>query len=411
MKSRVDTPAPATIRFALLGFALLLLLPGALSGQSRKELEERRKRLLQEIKETTSLLDETKKNRAATLDSYFTLQQQIQKRQQLITTLREEIAYADAGIARNNEVIAALRRDIEQLKAEYAAMLRTAYRHKLNNSYLLFLFSADSFNEAFRRWRYLLQYDRYRSRQARLIEETQASLAERAEQLARRRVQKADLLAASEKQQYLLAAELESKNKLLSTLKSDEKRLIAELKDQQAAHEKLNAAIESVIREAMAEKRRAARRPEALAAAGRIEGSAPAIRSDFHTFQGRLPWPVSQGEVSRPFGAQPHPNLKTIMVMNNGIDIRTRPSAEVYAIFEGQVVGTRFIQGYQNMVIIRHGDYYTVYSNLAEVYVSRDDVVKAQQIIGKVGSVRTELHFEIWREKQRLNPVKWVKKQ
>lgn len=386
--------------------AFICLLPG-LWGQSRNELEDRRKELIREINQTTQKLEQTQQSRAALLDSYFTLQTQINKRQELISTLREEIVYTDASIERTNEVLLALQDDFQRLKTEYAGMLRSAYRHKQTRSYLLFLFSADSFNDAFRRWQYLRQYDRYRSRQADLIRETQTAMTERTAEMEKRRAEKKNLLASSEQQQHLLAQEMDQKNKLLNNLKADEKKLVADLKDQQTRHEQLNNAIESVIREEMARKRRDARNPEALVAARNPE-ERPALSSDFRGNRGRLPWPVNSGVITRFFGPQPHPTLKQIMIPNNGIDIETMPSAEVYAVFDGTVVGTRSIPGHQNMVILQHGEYYTVYVNLEEVFVERGDTVKGQQIIGRIGSDRTELHFEVWREKQRLDPATWV---
>ena len=138
---------------------LSLAFTAPLPAQNRQELENKRQQLLMEIRETEAMLKETKKTKAATLDQYLALQNQIRKRQQLINTLHEEVDYANASIHRANEVLAALSNDVARLKEEYANIIRTAYRHKINNSFLLFLFSADSFNDAFRRWQYIRPYD------------------------------------------------------------------------------------------------------------------------------------------------------------------------------------------------------------------------------------------------------------
>ena len=391
---------------------LCLTFASSLTAQNRQDLENKRQQLLMEIRETETLLKTTKQNKAATLDQYLALQNQIRKRQQLIKTLHEEVDYANASINRANEVVAALSNDVTQLKQEYANIIRTAYRHKINNSFLLFLFSADSFNDAFRRWQYIRQYDRYRKKQASLIIQTQEMLAGKARQLKKKLEEKEQLLTSQEQQQQLLNRELKDKNRILKELKTSEGRLVAELDEQQKSHDALNRAIEEVIREEMARKRREARAADALAAGEGPEAPDDNIplSNSFKGNQGRLPWPVKNGYITRRFGKQPHPQIRSIQITNNGIDIRTDERANVYAIFEGKIAGTQFIPGYKNTVIIQHGKYYTVYSNLEEAFVQRGDVVDTREPIGKLGKDKPEVHFEIWQEKKRLNPVDWVAK-
>ncbi|MCB0552759.1 MAG: peptidoglycan DD-metalloendopeptidase family protein [Phaeodactylibacter sp.] len=395
----------------LLGLALAFLLVAPLHAQNRKDLETKRQQLIRDIQQTESQLKETKKDKAATLDQYLALQSQIRKREQLIHTLHEEIDYANESINRSREVLAALTTDVEQLKAEYARIIRTAYRHKLNNSFILFLFSADSFNDAFRRWQYLRQYDRFRKKQARLIMDTQGTLARKARQLESRKKEKEALLTSQEQQQQLLNRELADKNRILKTLKTSESKLVAELDQQQKAHNALNNAIEAVIREEMARKRREARSADAVGSNSSAgpEENAP-LSNEFQKNQGRLPWPVRNGVITRQFGKQPHPSVPSIQIANNGIDIRTDERAQVFAVFEGKVAGTQFIPGYKNTVIIQHGKYYTVYSNLDEIYIKRGDPIGRQQAIGILSTDKPEVHFEVWLEKKRLNPVDWVAK-
>lgn len=396
-------------------FCLLLLVQSGsfLFAQNRSELETRRKELIEEIQQTNRLLEETKKNKATTLDRYFALQTQIKRRQELIQTLGWEIAYADSSINRATEVIEALNSDVELLKQEYAQMLRTAFRHKMNQSYVFFLFSANSLNDAFKRWRYIRQYDQFRKRQASIIAETQQTLSHRLEVLENRKQEKQSLLDSEQQQKQLLTRELASKNQILTDLKSDEKRLSTELAERQKAHQQLNAAIESIIFEEMARKKRTDRTPEALEerreeAAEEIP--AEVLSENFQSKKGRLPWPVSNGMITRYFGTQPHPTQKKIQIVNNGIDIRSREQAPVQVVFAGTVAGTQFIPGYQHTVIVQHGEYYTVYSNLEEIYVKRGQQLSTRQTIGRLGKENAEVHFEIWREKTRLNPVKWVSK-
>ncbi|MCB9297553.1 MAG: peptidoglycan DD-metalloendopeptidase family protein [Lewinellaceae bacterium] len=400
--------SPFRQRIALL-MLLSMALAAPLAAQNRQDLENKRQQLLMEIRDTESQLKKTKENKAATLDQYLALQNQIRKRQQLITTLHEEVDYANASISRANEVLDALGKDVIRLKEEYANIIRAAYRHKIQNSFLLFLFSADSFNDAFRRWQYIRQYDRYRKKQARLIVQTQEMLARKASQLEEKLQEKEQLLASQEQQQQLLNRELQDKNRILRELKTSEGRLVAELDEQQKAHDALNQAIEEVIREEMARKRREARAADALAGGGpeAPDDNLP-LSNSFKGNQGRLPWPVKNGYITRQFGKQPHPQIRSVQITNNGIDIRTDEQANVYAVFEGKIAGTQFIPGYKNTVIIQHGRYYTVYSNLEEAFVQRGDMVSTREPIGKLGKDKPEVHFEVWLEKKRLNPVQWV---
>lgn len=396
--------------------ALLLFAPAPLVAQesSREDLETRRKQLMDEIKQNNDLLESIKKDKAAKLNRYFTLRSQIQKRQQLVSTLREELTYADIAIVRVDDVIAALAIDIDRLKIEYAQMLRIAYRHRINGSFLSFLFSAHSFNDAFRRWQYLRQYDRYRKRQAQLILETQEELAQRSQQLEEERTEKEQLLLTAEEQQELLAKELGEMDELIANLKKDESKVASALKEQQEDHQRLNDLIEKVIFNEMARRREDARKPDALTTVEKPENKTavaamPVVdAADFVKNKGRLPWPVKTGVITRYFGTQAHPTIKSVEITNNGIDISTDSGTDVQAIFSGEVVGVQYVPGYKNTLILQHGPYYTVYSNLDEAVVGRGDMVAAGQTVGRMGASDTELHFEVWREKQKLNPVHWI---
>lgn len=404
-------------RIALKFFTFLFLICIVFNtpfAQVRKDLEERRQKLLREIKLTSNLLNKTTKNQAAALDRYIALRKQIQKRELLVSTLREEIQFTNLSLDRAANVVEALASDIERLEIEYGELLRQAYRRKKNNSSLAFVFSAESLNQGFRRWQYLKQYDEYRKKQAQLIVETKTTLTDKKEQLERTKLEKEELITTAEKQAALLSAELGDKTKLLSTLKRDEKRLKRELKRKRTDHERLNKAIEKAIRSDMAARRKKERKNEPLNEKPNSNDREALTRltGDFKNNRGRLPMPVKNGIITKRFGKQAHPTLPRIEITNNGIDIRTDRKAEVYSIFEGKVVSKQFIPGYQNMLIVQHGEYYTVYSNLEEVFVKKGEAVGTMQKLGTVGMDRkskvSEVHFEVWRDKVRLNPQDWV---
>ena len=373
----------------------------------RAALETKRNALLQKIATTSKLIKRTKANKNAAYDRLTALQQLIKAREELIQTLQEELMLAEHQLSDNHENIQKLEKDLELLSAEYAAILRTAYRQKQTQADLLFIFSSDSFNQAFRRMQYLRQYNRYRKKQAERIAKSKQEMDSEVQALEALRKEKEALLIAEEEQQQQLIAEEEEKQQIVRNLKRDESRLRKELQTQRKARKELDVAIERMIQKEIQRKEAAKQNPLALAPNVRI------LSEKFIENKGQLPWPVNKGIVIKPYGRQPHPTIPNITVSNNGIDFRTEQDASVKAIFKGEVVGRQFVPGYAYMVIIRHGVFYTVYSNLKEVLVKKGDDIVAGQAIGVVRSdPKTEsatVHFEVWKNKIRLNPSYWLK--
>jgi septal ring factor EnvC (AmiA/AmiB activator) len=375
------------------------------------------------------------------------LQSQIQNRETLIRTIQEEVEAAEENIARNQNVIASLEQDIQKMQAEYGKMVRNAYRRKSLSNPLLYILSAESLNQAFRRWLFLRKYDRFRKQQADAIAATREMLAQKIRSINQTRIDKENILGSIQNQKATLSSDLVEKDETLKFLTKDEERLKQDLQKKQTAHEQLNSAIENVIQEEVRKRADEARRapppvaaapppaktekpaaqvnkppgktasPAAVAAApetAKPEATEDVQSFDFRRNKGRLPWPVESGFISRGFGKQQHPTIKNISITNNGIDIRTDESASVRAIHEGIVAGVQFIPGHDYTVIIQHGDYYTVYTNLAEASLAKGDQVRSKQVIGKVSNNpitgASELHFELWHKKERINPVGWIRK-
>ena len=430
------------------------LLPLAVFSQSKKDLEDKRKKIIRDIRSTERMIQKTAQTREATYDRYLALQNQIESRENLIQNINDEITAADQSIARNNQVVESLTQDIGRMQEEYGSTLRAAYRRKVLTNPLLYIFSAESLNQAFLRWLFLRKYDRFRKQQAEAIEFTRNMLAKRSQELEQTRIEKENLLVSLQGQKVTLSTESAEKNQLLQFLEKDEGRLKQDLQKKQTAHEALNQAIEQVIQEAVRKQIEEARRtpatkppppkptpappkpdtkpppstvktevppPAAPAAQPKSNEQPTASETDmdnasvgFRQNKGRLPWPVEGGFIARGFGRQKHPTLKNIEITNNGIDIRTDEAAAVRAISDGTVAGVQFVPGHDYTVIIRHGNYYTVYSNLSETSLSKGDAVRAKQPIGRVSSNpitgASELHFELWHQKERLNPVGWIRK-
>ncbi len=413
-------------------FAFFFLIPLLAFSQSKKELEAKRKKLIRDIEVTGKLLKKTTKTKESTYDRYVALQSQIERRARLIETIEQEISNAEQGIERNSTVIASLTGDIKKMQDEYGRTIRSAFRRKTLSNPLLYILSAESLNQAFRRWLFLRKYDKFRRKQADAIAFTRDMLARKVSALEETRREKENLLISLRSQKTLLTVEMANKNDLLKTLSQDESRLKSDLQRKQSAHEALNRAIEKVIQEEVRKQVEEARRARPAAPskpntstagtnnnAAQQQASAPEIVEDnlsmaFRQKRGQLPWPVEDGFVSKSFGRQKHPTLKNIEITNNGIDIRTEESADVRSIFDGKVAGVQFIPGHDYTVIIQHGNYYTVYSNLGETNIAKGDQVKARQFIGRVSNNAitgsSELHFELWNQKERMNPALWIRK-
>ncbi|MCB0532996.1 MAG: peptidoglycan DD-metalloendopeptidase family protein [Lewinellaceae bacterium] len=417
----------------LLLLGLVIWAPVQAFGQNKRDLENKRKNLIREIELADKMLKKTTQSKAAALDRYVALQKQIERRESLINTIGAEIAESQNAIDRTADVIESLTLDIQKMRADYGKMVRNAFRRKTLSNPLLYILSASSLNQAFRRWLFLRKYDRFRKTQAEAILATQSMLANKITVLEESRKKQEELLAALQGQKTVLSTELVDKEKLLTTLKKDESRIRSELQQKQAAHEALNQAIERIIQAEISRKVEEARRPRTnpsatapatpstpvAAESGTASDSDADIPDDsqtqsFRQNQGRLPWPVQDGVISRGFGRQKHPTIKNIEITNNGVDIRTNDASAVRAVYDGKVAGVQFIPGHDYTVILQHGNYYTVYSNLSETALSKGDRIAAGQTLGRVStnpiSGTTELHFELWYQKKRLNPASWIKK-
>lgn len=429
----------------LLFFTLFFFQNTLLDAQNKRaELEQRRQKLLLQINAKTQDLGKTQKEKTAALDRLELLQDQIETREALINNLHDEVSETDKIIDRTEGVIVSLNEDRERLRVEYGAMLRRAYKMKLPNNGFIYMLSAKNFEESYKKWQYFRQYDKFRKRQARLIIETQQALEAKNELLVQQKKEKEGLVGIHELQKNTLDSEKKEKDGLVQGLKSEENRIASELKSAQQQSSKLNAAIDNIIAEEIEARRRAAaeRRRKAQEEAERLKAASRkaqkssstrtvnnntegakksevltesnenlSLSSDFRSNKGKLP-PPAVGTIVRGFGKQKV--LDRVTAVNNGIDIHTAADAEVHAVFGGTVSVVSSIAGLGTVVLLQHGNYYTVYSNLAHVSLKKGDKVALHQTIGRaaVNTVTnaSEVHFEVWLERTQLNPSVWIAK-
>ena len=406
----------SSVTSASLLFAVLLLLHSPFLGaqQNEKERLQRDKiRLEQEIEYTNKLLSETQKVKQTSLNQLTLLNRQIKQREELIRNINATVASIDRQITQTGDTIVFLEKEIERYKAEYARMIVAAHKHRSAHHRLMFVFSSEDFNQAYKRIKYLQQYSAYRRAQADKIEQAKIGLTQKRTELELQRAEKLSLRIAHEREKDQLGTELEKQNQSVRSLSQREKDLLATLRENERALNRLQKAIEDIIAEEIRLAREAAKkagtaRPESFA----LTPEEILISNNFAANKGKLPWPSERGVIAATFGEHPHPVLRGIKTRNNGIDIITHEGAEARAVFEGVVSNVLTIPSLNNVVILKHGEFLTVYSNLDEVYVKRGDKIALRQSLGKIhtnaAEARTKLHFEIWKGKDLQNPEHWI---
>lgn len=411
--------------FVLKTFLLIVFLLSisfSTNAQNKKEkLQNQYNKIQKELKEIESLIKENKQERSNYLEQLGNIKTKISSRQSLITNINEQIKLLNEKIAEKETVISSLKKDIEQLKKDYALMIQNAYSNKYkSSSYLSFLLNAESFNQAIQRLTYLQSYARTRSNQSKLIESTIADLNLKIETLKQDKASKQALLGEEETQKKQLVNEQDEKNSLISKLKSDESKLQQQAKDKNKAAQDLNNQIQKIIAEEIRlAKEKAAK--EAKTKGGNVSTNSSGmaltpeeklISTDFVNNRGKLPWPVSKGFIISKFGKQAHPTLHEVYTNNNGVDIKTEKDATVRALFNGTVINSFYLPATQNSVIVKHGEYFTVYSNLKTVNVKAGENIITKQEIGKVYTEEgvSKVHLEIWKGTEKTNPELWLAK-
>ena len=369
----------------------------SLAQKSRKDLEREKQENIRKIEQAEKILVETETEKKATLGQLRALNQQIKVRRQLIGSISEEISYLNDEIEEITIVISALENDLEELKKEYAAMIYSASKTRNGINRLTFLFAAKTFNQFLLRLRYLEQYAEMRKTQVEQIEKVREALtAQKTAEVDKRNEQRGLLkeqVAENKKLQNLKGKQ----TGLIAELNSKQKELTDELESRKLAIRNLDKLIADLIKREM-EKNVAATNVSELSVS-------------FEKNQSKLPWPVSTGFISSAFGKHPHPVLKGIEIENQGIDIQTQTGENVKAVFDGEVVTKAFVPGMNNVVIIKHGEYYTLYAKLKSVNVSKGQKVAVSESIGEVFTDTegiSEVQFQVWRNQQKMDPAKWL---
>ena len=391
----------SAIRLVFLFF--LFSFPGMLSAQKTKgQLEREKKENLRRIAQAERILTETTNEKKVTLGQLQALNQQIRARQTLVNSIAYERRLLDGEINDLKIVVSSLHNDLKDLKEEYAEMIYSSYKANKGNSKLMFLFSANSFNQLLKRLKYLEQYSEARKIQAEQIEVVTRELDQQKSSVVKKRAEQEVLLDQQIRESRKLANSKQKQSNLVAQLTKKEKQLRKEVSRRKIAIENLNRLIASIV-DSEVEKSRSV---STAVAASEAETSRL-----FESNKTKLNWPVSSGFVSSKFGKQQHPVLKRIMVINDGIGIQTERDTKVKPVFEGVVTSISSISGMNNVIIIKHGDYYTVYARLRRINVKKGQRVIPSDVIGEVFTNKdgiSELEFQVWKERTKLDPEKWL---
>ncbi len=390
--------------------------PFAQNQQSKEKLLDKKKKIEEEIDYYKKLLNETKKNKDISLNQVVLLKNQISKREELIGGINDEIGSLDQKISQNNMEIQRSNEQLSAMKDEYAELIFNAYKNRNANDRLTLIFAANDFNQAFRRIKYFQQYNEYLRRQIALIQQTKEFIAQKNKELVQQKLSKEDLLKASEAEKQKLNAEKAKKDSDLKKLKQKESELKNNLKKKEnealALKKKIEAAIAAEINKSASKTNKTVTKTTTVKNV--LTPEEKIVSDNFLSNKGRLPWPVERGAITSYFGEHPHPVLDGIKIKNNGIDIGTTAGAPARAVLGGTVSSIVTITNNNMAVIIRHGEFFTVYSNLGSVSVSKNQSVATKQSLGTIYTNaeegKTELHFEVWQGKAICNPTEWLTK-
>ena len=379
----------------------LLLIPAW--GESVKDLQKKQKKLQQEIEQTNKMLKQTKKDETATMNKLELIGRNIQTQKKLIHTLDNEITALNREMNRLNNTRDSLQIVLEGYKSDYAEMVCKSHFARIQQSPLLFLLSSDSFQQFTRRARYLQEFAHYRQEQVRRIENTQAEIDTQNELLQANKNDKQTALSTRKREQENLKRDERKQQNMLTQLKSKEKDLNKQIKQKQKKVNELNKKIDEMVRKQTAKSSKSSLTKEQKLIAGGFEAN-----------KGRLPWPVEKGMISGHFGKQQHPVYSLVTMDNKGIYLQTVAGAKARAVYKGEVTSC-FMVANTYAVIIQHGNYRTVYSNLSKLSVKQGDMVETKQNIGTIYTDpeqdrKTELYFQIYKDRNILNPELWIAK-
>ena len=401
--------------FSFILFIFLAIGSSIANAQSQRqqELEEKRRELQQEIREITKLLFAGKKEKKSVVSAVEDINYKISVRKNLIRITNQQANLLTREINANQDEISTRRVKLKALKEAYADMIVKSYKNRARDNKLMFLLSSSSFQQAYRRLQYIKQYADYQRQQAEIIKVETKQLQLLNQDLLVQKKDKQKLVGENKAAKLILDKELKDQQAFIESIQKNLAKFSAQIKDKQKASEKLDKEIRKLIREAIA----ASNKKAGKSVKSRTFSMTPeqkVLAANFTANKGKLPWPVASGVVKMRFGTNPSPIDPSIKIKSNGVRIATNKGEPVRAVFDGVVQGIMTPKNGNNTIMIRHGNYITVYKNLSKFYVSKGDKVTTKQILGEVitnkASGESILSFGIYKDSAIQNPSIWVYK-
>lgn len=393
---------------------LLLLFSAGVQAQvdKQKELETRRQELQQEIRRINDLRSSNLRKEKSILTEVEDLNQQIRSTENLIRVTNQQANLLTNEINANQRKIGELRKELEKLKEDYGQMVQKSYRSKSQQSRVMFLLSSESFLQAYKRLQYMKQYANYRKQQGDEIKGRTVKLQELNQSLASQKKEKDKLIAENRATRAQLEKNRKEQQVLVATIRKKEGQFASQLRQKQQEISAIDREIEKIIAESIARSNRDS--GSSTRAVYELTPEAKALAASFASNKGKLPWPVRSGVVSMRFGNQPHPVVRSITVNSNGVRIDTEEGGKAKAIFGGTVSEVQAVRGANKAVMVRHGDYISIYNNLRKIFVKKGDEVSIGQELGEISgsksSGKTTLHFLLYKNNEKLNPEQWIYK-
>ena len=386
---------------------LYLILSMAVFAQPVDELRRKKQQAAEEIRLSNNLLSKVRSTQKATLNRLQLLNRQINQRNELISTMSSEVSLLQQVIDDNTWVVNRLTADLEEIRQEYARMIQIAYKNRMAYDKVLFFLSAENFNQAYRRLLYLRQYTSHRKRQMETIASLQSLLWKKVVDIEKQKHTRQEVLNEQMNERHKLESEKRQQSTLSQQLQKQQNDLRNKIAQQRRIEQQLEQEIQRIIEEEARKTSTPAQKGFALTPEQKLIGDR------FEQNRRRLPWPVESGIITEKFGVHPHAVLRNVTVNNNGVNIATEAGSKARAVFNGEVSRVFGITGGNMAVIVRHGQYLTVYSNLVDVTVKKGDKVNVRQNIGTVYTDPADgnkaiLKFQIWKESTKLNPEDWL---
>ncbi|MCK9627187.1 MAG: peptidoglycan DD-metalloendopeptidase family protein [Bacteroidales bacterium] len=388
-------------RFALLFFSLFLST--FLFSQNVNEQTAKKQKIEEEISYLDKQLAATKSRKQSNTKELNYIQRKISNRKKLLKEIENEIKNIDNEVSKKEQQIAELDRSLESLKRSYSELIYNAYKNRDQTVWLMYVLASKNIEQGYRRWSYIKDYTSALKEMADEIRGKSVRIAEEKYELAKIKSSSLTNQAKKELEVKKLSTDESKARQVISQLSKKEKEMVQQLNVKRREVEKLNREIERILAAAVKEKER----PDYKATAVDI-----ALSEEFGSNRGKLPWPVKRGAIVEQFGQHNHPVFKNVKLpFNNGVNISTEAGADVLCVFNGVVKQVLMMPGYNQCILVQHGDYFTFYTKLEKIYVKSGQKVKTGEVLGTltVSDNESVIHFQLWKGTVKQNPESWIR--